>query len=223
MRRLNNILWGIVLIGAGVICALNKLGIIAFNGWWTFLIIVPCLIGLITNKEKSISFIGLIIGIFLLLEANDIIDFKFLWKLLIPIILIIFGFRLIFKDVFNSKSKEIIKNLNIENKTFKQHSAFFSEIIADYNDEDFIGAELSTTFGSIKCDLRNSNITQDAVINISCIFGGSSIYTPDNINLKITSNSFFGGVSDKRKIKSKDNQYTLYINASCIFGGIDIY
>ena len=56
MKKLNNILWGIVLIAVGVIGALNAFNLthidIFFNGWWTLFIIVPCSIGLITDHDK---------------------------------------------------------------------------------------------------------------------------------------------------------------------------
>lgn len=53
----NNIIWGLVLIIIGLIIGLNRLDIISvdlfFNGWWCFFIIIPCFIGLLTDKEKN--------------------------------------------------------------------------------------------------------------------------------------------------------------------------
>ena len=59
-------------------------------------------------------------------------------------------------------------------------------------------------------------------INYTCIFGGIEIIVPENVNVKITSSSIFGGVSDKRKNKVTDSKITIFIKANCIFGGIDI-
>ena len=53
-------------------------------------------------------------------------------------------------------------------------------------------------------------------------FGGIDILVPDNINVKINSNSIFGGVSDKNHRSSVPGAVTLYINATCMFGGVDI-
>ena len=70
----NNIIWGLVLIIIGLIVGLNRLDIISFNlffnGWWCLFIIIPCFIGLLTDKEKTGSLIGLIIGILLFLGSN---------------------------------------------------------------------------------------------------------------------------------------------------------
>ena len=50
MKKVGNILWGIVLIIIGLIIGGNALGIvninIFFDGWWTLFIIIPCFIGL---------------------------------------------------------------------------------------------------------------------------------------------------------------------------------
>ena len=51
MKKLSNVLWGIILILIGVVIGCNVLGIISikifFRGWWTLLIIIPCFIGFI--------------------------------------------------------------------------------------------------------------------------------------------------------------------------------
>ena len=66
MKKIENIIWGIVLIIIGLIIAANALGItninVFFDGWWTMFIIIPCFIGLIKDKEKTGSIIGLLIS-----------------------------------------------------------------------------------------------------------------------------------------------------------------
>ena len=96
--------------------------------------------------------------------------------------------------------------------------------------EVFEGAELNAVFGGVKCDIRNAIIEKDCAITASAIFGGIDIFVPDNVNVKITSNSIFGGVSEKKHRPYMENAVTLYvenavtvyINASCIFGGVKI-
>lgn len=55
MKKLNGIVWGIVLVAAGILLGLNAFGItdidIFFDGWWTLFIIVPCAVGLITDRH----------------------------------------------------------------------------------------------------------------------------------------------------------------------------
>ena len=111
MKRFSNILWGVIFIVVGIIVALNLLGIadinIFFDGWWTLFIIVPCAVGLFSEKEKTGNIIGLVIGLVLLLGAQDVIDFSMIWKLMFPAILIIIGVSFIFKDAFGFYSDQI--------------------------------------------------------------------------------------------------------------------
>ena len=62
MKKAGSVLWGIVLIAAGVIWALNEFNVtninVFFDGWWTLFIIVPCAIGLFTEREKTGNIIG---------------------------------------------------------------------------------------------------------------------------------------------------------------------
>ena len=225
MNNIKNILWGIILVIIGVIIGLNTMGItdidIFFDGWWTLVIIVPCFIGLFTNKDKKGNIIGLLVGVILLLGMQNIIDFNLIWKLLLPSIIVIIGLSLIFKNTFNSKINNEIKKLNNKNTKDNEYCATFSGQRIDFPNEEFKGATLNSVFGSITCDLRGAKIKEDVVINASSVFGGIDIIVPDDVNIKIKSNSIFGGVNNKKK-NNEDKKYTIYVNASCLFGGVDI-
>lgn len=225
MNNIKNILWGIILVIIGVIIGLNTIGItdidIFFDGWWTLVIIVPCFIGLFTNKDKTGNIIGLLVGVILLLGMQNIIDFNLIWKLLLPSIIVIIGLSLIFKNTFNSKVNNEIKKLNNKNTKNNEYCATFSGQRIDFPNEEFKGATLNSVFGSITCDLREAKIKEDVVINASSVFGGIDIIVPDDVNIKIKSNSIFGGVNNKKK-NNEDKKYTIYVNASCLFGGVDI-
>lgn len=110
MRKVSGILWGIVLVVVGVMFALNGLDItnidIFFDGWWTLLIIVPCVAGLFTEREKKGNIIGLVFGIFLLLCCQDILSFSLIWKLFVPVIVVIVGLKMIFNGLCGNNEKD---------------------------------------------------------------------------------------------------------------------
>lgn len=224
MKKASRVLWGIVLIAAGVILALNALGVadinIFFDGWWTLFIIVPCGIGLFTEREKTGNLIGVLIGVLLLLCCWDIISFTMLWKLFIPVIIVIIGLKLVFTGLFGNKANELMKKLRQEGKEPKSGCAIFSGCDINYDGEVFEGAELTAVFGSVQCDLRNAFVDQDCAIQVTAVFGGIDILVPDNINVKVSSTAIFGGVSNKTKVQH--NAPTLYVSGTCIFGGVDI-
>lgn len=223
MNKVSNLLWGLVLIVLGVIFGLNALDIadidIFFDGWWTLFIIVPCFIGLFTGEGVTGNTIGIIIGICLLLACQGVLDFNVIWKLIVPVILIMVGLSIIFKDTINSKVK---KEMAKANKGDKHFAATFSGQDLDFSNEDFNGCKLDAIFGGIECDLRDSRLDREVVIETCNVFGGTTIYVPTDVTVKVVSTSIFGGVSDDRKKKPKDCDKILYINATCIFGGVEI-
>lgn len=226
MRTFKNILWGLVLIVLGILLGGKALGLwninVFFKGWWTLFIIVPSFIGLFDEDDKTGSFIGLIVGIILLLSCRDIIDFSLVWKLILPIILVVIGLSFIFKDTFNKEINKNIKKLNKKMTSKEGFTSTFSGQNINFDKEEFKGTTLNAVFGGIELDLRKAIINGDVVINATSIFGGINVYAPKNCRIKIKSNSIFGGVSNQRKFEKNEGEHTIYINASCIFGGVEI-
>ena len=204
MKKISNLLWGLIFILVGVVFGLNALGIsdinIFFDGWWTLFIIVPCFIGLFNDDDKSGNLIGLIIGACLLLGCLDVVEFEIIWKLMVPFILVMIGLSFIFKDMLNSKIKKDIKKIN--KNDLKECCACFSSQDLDFSNEEYKGSSLTAVFGGIKCNLKDAVIKEDVVINTTSIFGGITIYVPKDVNVKVSSTSIFGGVSDERKNKT---------------------
>lgn len=220
MKKTSSIIWGIILIAAGILIALNVMNVtdidIFFNGWWTLFIIVPCCVGLFTEREKTGNLIGIAIGVCLLLASNDIISFSLLWKLLVPAIVILIGLRMIWGGVFGNK----VKKLEEKNGTPRRCCAAFSGSDLRCDGEIFEGAELTAVFGGVECDLRHAVIAGDCTIRATAVFGGIDILLPANVNVKVGSTSFFGGVTNKT-VACQDAP-TIYISGICAFGGVDV-
>lgn len=225
MKKTGNILWGIIIVALGVLFALKAFGVeidIFFDGWWTLFIIVPCAVGLFTEREKLGNLIGIGIGVLLLLACQNVISFSLIWKLALPFILILIGLKLIFGGFFAGKASDISQKMKEDGKDQKEGAAVFSSTRMDFFGKDFYGAELNSVFGSLVCDLNGAYIREDCVINACAVFGGIDIIVPDGVNVKINSTSIFGGVSDKKNRHFDKNVPTLYINATGIFGGVDV-
>ena len=224
MKRSTKIIWGIILIAAGIIFALNSLEIanidVFFDGWWTLFIIIPCVIGLFNDKNKIDNLIGIAVGVFLLLCCRDILSFELLWKLVLPIIIVIAGLRLIFGGVFGKKKDETTISVKIDSGTTKKGTAVFSGSEINYDGVVFEDAELTAVFGGIECDLRRAIIEKDCDIEATAVFGGIDILVPDNVNVEVSSVGIFGGTENKTT--HKENRPTIHISATSIFGGVDI-
>lgn len=224
MKKTSSIMWGIVLIAAGALFALNALNItnvnIFFDGWWTLFIIVPCTIGLFTEREKTGNIIGIAVGVFLLLSCQGVLSFSMIWKLLIPVIIVVIGLKMVFTGLFGNRAQEIMADIKRNGGNTRVGCATFSSCNLNYDGDVFEGAELTAVFGGVKCDLRNAIIEKDCAIQLSAIFGGIDILVSDNVNIKVSSNCIFGGISNKTSVH-KDAP-TIYISGTCMFGGVEI-
>lgn len=227
MKKFSAIMWGLVLIAIGVILGGNALGWfninIFFKGWWTLFIIVPCFISLITHpKEWLGDLIGILIGVSLLLACLDVISFSSLWKLLVPGIIILIGLSIIFKNLFSQKFDKAVSKLNGKFDKDDESGTVFGGTNINMAGKEFKGKNLSAVFGAIKLDLREAKIKEDIIINATAVFGGIDILVPDNVVVETKSNSFFGGVSNKKKSAPKGKAPTIYVNGMALFGGIEV-
>ena len=160
MKKIGNILWGVVLIIIGLIIGGNALGIthinIFFNGWWTLFIIIPCFIGLFRENEKTGSLIGLLIGVILLLGCQNLLDFDLILKLALPVILVVIGISIIFKDISGKKVSNEIKQLNQKGNGGNSYCAAFSGQSINFDGENIPDDDVNK--GD---DNKDDNITAD--------------------------------------------------------------
>lgn len=214
MKKFQNSIIGILLIVVGMILGLNAFHIthinIFFDGWWTLFIIIPSLCGIFTEHDKTGSLIGLFIGIYLLLLCQGIISFRFLWKLCLPLVLIILGIQILFKNSFSKSNSS------------KETTNTFSNKKYNFDYQTYTGGNYDVSFGGMTLDLQKANLASETIINISTLFAGVDLYLPEDVNLQIESSSFFGGVDCHQRLNKESNTKTVILKAHCVFGGVNI-
>jgi predicted membrane protein len=225
MKKISNMLWGLVLIVLGVMIGLNSFGITQinffFDGWWTLFIIIPCFIEMFRSRYKIINIIGIATGLALLLFCQKIFSLEMLWKLSIPTILILLGLALVFKDSLFGKKDNSFRSSKAKGGEDK-HSTTFGTKSIKYDNQVFYGNDLSATFGSITCDLRNAVITEDVIINANATLGNVEILVPPTVNVEVKSSGLFGKASDMRRSPSTVTSPTISVSGMCFMGHVDI-
>ena len=221
MKKINRVIWGLVLAAVGVLFALNSLEItkidIFFDGWWTLFILVPCFVGLFTEREKTGNIIGILVGVFLLLCSQEILEFSMLWKLLLPAIIFIIGIKMLLGAFFDKKSDALPA---LPNDGPVIASAIFGGRDLNYGGQIFEGGNITAIFGGVDCNLKNAIIEKDCCIHATAIFGGIDILVPANVNVVVSSVSIFGGFSNETS--TQPDVPTIYIKGFSMFGGVDI-
>ncbi len=226
----SSIVWGIVLVTAGVIFALNALDItnidVFFKGWWTLFIIIPCTIGLFTDRHNiDGNLFGIAIGVFLLLCARGILSYSMIWKLFLPAIVVIIGLKLFLKGLLGrgeEKDDDDDDNDDEEEPNHDVHTAnaIFSAHRVNYDGMAFHSAELNVIFGGAQLDLRRAIIEGDCTVRANCIFGGITILVPENVNVKVSGSNIFGGTSNNTT--DHPGAHTIYVKGNSIFGGVSV-
>lgn len=230
-NKLSNALWGLFFVIIGVGIAGNVLNLwdfeLFFDGWWTFLIIIPCFIGMIQSGFGVASTMGFIIGVLLFISFYVDLHFS-VWQLVIPAILIFIGVRIMFQGAFRKGARHFEHTTYDSNggQTFTgaakgEYSAVFSSNRIHVTD-NFTGTNVNAIFGGLVLDLRDAKITADVEVNATAIFGGIDIYVPAGVNIKTNNVPIFGGVSNKSGQFNQPGAPTIFLNATCMFGGIDI-
>lgn len=220
----STIIIGIMLVIIGVVFLLRNYEVylfpIDFLTWEYFLILFGALLFTLSdNKTAGIIFIA--IGLFNLVPE--------LW----PIIFILIGAYILFrrgssrsyfhykyfdrKDTAseNEKSNDILEDVNIfggGNKTI--------------NTDNFKGGSAVSIFGGSEINLLGSKLADgENTLEITAIFGGSTLLIPSDWKVELDVVSIFGGFSDKRR-KDPNIVYNmnkvLIVKGLCLFGGGEI-
>lgn len=228
MKKTKTLIWGIILIAAGVLWALSTLDLVEvnifFDGWWTLFIIVPSVISLFTGEDKADALIWLAIGTVLLLGAQGIIEYGMIFKLALPAVIVVIGLKLIVNSFTDRKTEAAVKEMENRPEDIDSAFAIFAGQKVDCSGKVFRGAQIDAVFGSVDYDLRGAVIDPDSAIKASAIFGGINIFVPENVKVRVKSTGIFGGTSNKAKRPDDgaENVITLYVSAFSMFGGVDI-
>ena len=88
------------------------------------------------------------------------------------------------------------------------------------------GGDIDVVFGGIVIDLRQTTLPETTVyLNVDAVFGGITLYVPENWCVNSNIDSLFGGYSDKRPnatITAEESSSKLIIQGSLIFSGCTV-
>ena len=218
--KLRRILWGVALILCGLAYALTVVGVLpaAAGGWWAFFIIVPCLIWLITDGVRSGALFGLAAGIMLFLWKSGYVEGELLYKLILPVIIVIIGLMVLVRSVRHHRFR-----LKIDRDHDGEETAVFSDRKYSFNGQRFTGGNYTAVFGGLELDLRGAIIDANVNINVNSAFGTVKIYLPNNVNVKLNGDNVFGGSKNLHTDIGIAGAPTVFINADNAFGSVSVY
>lgn len=226
MKQSFKVILGLALITAGVLWILSILGVLNFEfstkGWWALFVIIPCLFGLFSDKDKVGPCIGIGVGVLLLLAARDVISWQMMWQIGLALLVIGFGVQmLLFKTCKHTEACDV-ETVSRDGKDIRRIETSFGKQILSFAGEKFEGADVQASFGGLTLDLKGAIIEDESFIDLNVGFSGVSIIVPEGLAVKIAVSSGFGGVSDNRRTKVETGKPLLVITGKVGFGGVEI-
>jgi predicted membrane protein len=222
---------GIFLIGLGLVFLFDRMNLIP-EYWrniiisWQMLLIFIGAINVFRNHARFPGIILILVGTAFLLP--EIIQIPFETRQLVwPVVLILIGVFIVFKTrnlkrppFFNPHSETVSGDDRID------EVAIFGggkRVIASQN---LKGGNITAIFGGIELDLTDADLCEEgAVIELACIFGGTTIIVKPEWDVQVQVTSVMGGFTDKRKVYKQSGSTSskrLIIKGAAIFGGGEI-
>lgn len=224
------VLLGGILIVLGGLFLLNTMNVLDFRFTrvvfsWPFIMLVIGLFVLVNTEKKFLG--GVLSGIgalFLIPRIFPQVDYDS--SIIIPIFLIALGTYIILKRRKTEAGSEFsADNLKINKDKIDDVSIFGggTKIISSNN---FQGGSITAIFGGSEINLINCQLAEgDNVLDVLCVFGGTTIILPKEWNVVINVTSVLGGFSNKAIRNPSiviDQSRTLHIKGLAMFGGGEV-
>jgi len=224
------VLLGGILIFFGGIFLLDTMNILHFRiahvlFSFPFFMFVIGLFVLVNTEKKFLGGILTGIGIlFLIPRIFPQVDYD--GGIIIPIFLIILGIYIIMKkrkagteSVFSSDTSKMNKDKIDDVSIFGGGTKIISS-------NNFQGGNITAIFGGSEINFMNCQLAEgDNVLDVLCIFGGTTIIVPKEWNVVINVTSVLGGFSNKAIRNPSvviDQSRTLHIKGLAMFGGGEV-
>lgn len=221
MKKNNSvgIILGLLFLVIGVGYLAEVLGFVEeftifFDGWWTLFIIVPCFCGLCTKGGSKVGYlIGIAIGLFLLLSAQDVLSSGKLWELLLTVIFILVGINLILP-----KKKKENKKEEFHTQTDRFDRAENVTVEAEHAEETVYEEVNDVTVEPARQYKEDTGAADKLVC--SAVFSGRDIHVDNSYFYGADLSALFGGIDINLKNAMITKNVTIEVKA--VFGGIDI-
>ena len=202
---------------------------IFFDGWWTLIFIVPCFCGLFRKDGAKVgNLIGIAIGLFFLLMAQDVLSGRKLWALLVAAICVLIGVNLMFPkkqkrihsaentmDRFDRGQQGATDYVNRAEAVYADAEVIEDAVYRDVRDEDNDDGDF---FKETKQSYENVGTMEKLVC--SAVFSGRDIRVDNSEFVGGDLSVIFGGID--LNLKNAVIRKNITIEVKAIFGGIDI-
>ena len=224
------VLLGGILIILGGLFLLNTMNVLDFRFTrvvfsWPFIMLVIGLFVLVNTEKKFLG--GVLSGVgalFLIPRIFPQVDYD--GGIIIPLFFIILGVYIILKRRKVDTVEGFTTATSNVNKDKIDDVSIFGGGTKIISSSNFQGGNITAIFGGSEINLINCQLAEgDNVLDVLCVFGGTTIILPKEWNVVINVTSILGGFSNKAIRNPSvviDQSRTLHIKGLAMFGGGEV-
>jgi predicted membrane protein len=224
----NRAIIGVILVIAGLFLVVRNTGFFpefiddVIFSWPMLLVTIGVVITLSSSGSRTSGIILMAVGAFFLIPIIFRETFH-MYNMFWPSIFIIIGVIFIFSK---RKGWGQMTSSGTVGDDYIDFVHVFSGGERQIVSDNFRGGKVSAVFGGSEIDLTKARLAPGvSVLEIACVFGGTTIIVPDEWNVKIEVTPVLGGFGDSRKLhpgRTIDTTKQLIIKGAVIFGGGEV-
>lgn len=218
-RIAHGIVWGTMIVAAGVLFLLEHLGQLGGYHAWSFwpAILVVAGVEAMTRRYRRLFGLALTLtGGLLLVHTLALAPLE--WGLIWPILVIGLGVILIVK-VFTRRRRMPVPPFS---RDLPPGAVIMGSKEDRVDSQQYSGSEVSTVMGSYVLDLTRAEMQGDsATVVAKAVMGAIEIRVPTHWKVQVKTNPVMGAVENKTR-EPVDAAKTLLVQAEVVLGGIEI-
>lgn len=224
----NRIIIGVILVLAGLFLVIRNTGFFpdfidqVIFSWPMLLVTIGLVITIGSSGSKTSGVIIMAVGAFFLIPIIFRETFH-MYNMFWPSIFIIIGIIFIFtRRHVPGMSATVTETGDDYIDVVHVFSGGERQIVS----ENFRGGKVTAVFGGSEIDLTKAKLAPGTnVLELACVFGGTTIIVPDDWFVKLEVTPVLGGFGDSRKLspgRTVDPTKQLIIKGAVVFGGGEI-
>lgn len=140
-------------------------------------------------KNIIFGFLIILLGILLLLDNLNILDFYNVIFTYWPVLLIVIGIYYLLKNY------KIAEKHTETSPDLVQYSSVFNDFKLEINSKNFKGGTISTVFGDIILDISQAEIADGKhILKLNSVIGDLIVKVPENYNIGFKSSTLIGSL-----------------------------
>jgi predicted membrane protein len=229
-RITSQVVFGLVLVAAGIIFTLDNLEIIDARDYFRFWPSVFVGVGALKLWNATRNGQGWFGGLFFLclgswMLLNRIIYFTFSPREFFPMVLVFLGGYLVWRGFGGSRPQRPLDDGQSQFSAF----AIMGGVSRRSNSQAFQGADLTAVMGGCEIDLRHASIAPgtEATIEVFAFWGGIEIKVPEDWTVVPRVFPMMGGVDDRTRApqtfpEKPLQEKRLVVRGIVVMGGVGI-